>query len=462
MPIPLVPTFFVTLFHELSTNIKLTATSSNPPTAIYMRDISNLQQVDRDLVWHPYSSMGSDSPVYPVASAEGVRLQLVDGRELIDGMSSWWCAIHGYNHPAMNAALTAQLDKMAHVMFGGLTHEPAIQLAAKLVELTPTPLDAVFFADSGSVAVEVAMKMAIQYWHAKDQPGRQNFIALRHGYHGDTFGAMSVCDPVTGMHGLFAGAMAQQVFVKQPRCRFGAQCTEEDIAPLEQALELNASHIAALILEPVVQGAGGMWFYSAEYLKRARELCDRYDVLLIADEIATGFGRSGKLFACEHADISPDIMCVGKALTGGYLSLAATLTTENVHRTIDQGEPGVFMHGPTFMANPLACAAANTSIDLLIQTDWQQNIVRIESGLRQGLEPCREFDSVDDVRVLGAIGVVEMKQPVDMNSIVPKFVDAGIWVRPFGKLVYLMPPYIIGDEDVRYLTNSLCRILEKL
>jgi adenosylmethionine-8-amino-7-oxononanoate aminotransferase len=273
---------------------------------------------------------------------------------------------------------------------------------------------------------------------------------------------MSICDPVTGMHGLFAGAMPQQVFVEQPQCRFGTSCTDEDIVPLEQALKLNANHIAALILEPVVQGAGGMWFYSAEYLRRARELCDQYDVLLIADEIATGFGRSGKLFACEHADISPDIMCVGKALTGGYLTLAATLTNENVHRTIDAGDPGVFMHGPTFMANPLACTAANASIDLLLQSDWQQNLSRIEAGLQQGLEPCREYGNVNDVRVLGAIGVVEMKQPVDMKTIIPEFVDAGVWVRPFGKLVYLMPPYIIEDEDLQHLTTSVCGILQKL
>lgn len=426
---------------------------------LFMNEIGKLQQIDHDHIWHPYTSLDSDLPVYPVASARGVRLKLMDGRELIDGMSSWWCAIHGYNHPEMNAALVAQMGNVAHVMFGGLTHEPAIQLAQKLVELTPAPLDAVFFADSGSVAVEVAMKMAIQYWHAKGQPKRQHFIALRQGYHGDTFGAMSVCDPVTGMHGLFAGAIPQQVFVEQPRCRFGTPCTDEDVAPLEQALKLNADHVAALILEPVVQGAGGMWFYSAEYIRRARELCDQYDVLLIADEIATGFGRSGKLFACEHADIAPDIMCVGKALTGGYLSLAATLANQKVHLAIDEGDPGVFMHGPTFMANPLACAAANTSIDILLRSDWQENIRRIQTGLESGLEPCKELDNVADVRVLGAIGVVEMKQPVDMKTIVPKFVDAGVWVRPFGKLVYLMPPYIIENNDLLHLTNSVYNVL---
>jgi adenosylmethionine-8-amino-7-oxononanoate aminotransferase len=428
----------------------------------FMHDISNLLQIDHDCIWHPYSALESDLPIYPVASAEGVRLKLLDGRELIDGMSSWWCAIHGYNHPKMNDALVAQLGNMAHVMFGGLTHEPAVRLAERLVELTPSPLDAVFFADSGSVAVEVAMKMAIQYWHAKGQPKRQNFIALRHGYHGDTFGAMSVCDPVTGMHGLFAGAISQQIFVEQPRCRFGTPCQDDDIAPLEQALKLNADRVAALILEPVVQGAGGMWFYSAEYLKRARELCDQYEVLLISDEIATGFGRSGELFACDHAGISPDIMCVGKALTGGYLSLAATLTNQDVHRTIDEGDPGVFMHGPTFMANPLACVAANTSIDLLLESDWRANIDRIQHGLETGLGPCRDLDKAADVRVLGAIGVVEMKEAVDMRAIVPRFVEAGIWVRPFGKLVYLMPPYIIEDDDLGYLATSVYRILEKL
>ncbi|MGD8559167.1 MAG: adenosylmethionine--8-amino-7-oxononanoate transaminase [Gammaproteobacteria bacterium] len=425
-----------------------------------MKKDPHLMDIDRHHIWHPYSALESDMPVYPVASANGVRLKLTDGRELIDGMASWWCVIHGYNHPRMNAALHRQLDSMAHVMFGGLTHEPAASLAEKLVSLTPEPLDAVFFSDSGSVSVEVAMKMAIQYWHARGQTARQRFISLRSGYHGDTFGAMSVCDPVTGMHSLFADVLPRQIFVDQPRCRFGDNCTDQDITSLEKALSDNKNQVAAVIMEPIVQGAGGMWFYSADYLRKARELCDRYGVLLILDEIATGFGRTGQLFACNHAGIAPDIMCVGKALTGGYMSMAATLATRDVHSTLDQGEPGVFMHGPTFMANPLACTAALTSIELLLESDWQQNIARIEKQLEQGLARCREFDNVNDVRVLGAIGVVELKQPVDMKTIVPQFVDAGVWVRPFGRLVYLMPPYIINDDELAALTDSIVNIVK--
>jgi len=406
--------------------------------------------------------MDSDLPVYPVESARGVRIKLVDGRELIDGMSSWWCAIHGYNHPVMNSALTRQLENMAHVMFGGLTHEPAVVLAEKLVDITPEPLQSVFFADSGSVAVEVAMKMAIQYWNAKGQPNKQRFLTIRHGYHGDTFGAMSVTDPVNGMHSLFADALAQQYFVDAPACRFGEACSDDDIEPFRQQLETNKEKIAAVILEPIVQGAGGMRFYSAEYLRRVSELCNEHDVLLILDEIATGFGRSGKLFACEHADITPDIMCIGKSLTGGYMTLAATLTTEDVSHVISNGNPGVFMHGPTFMANPLACTAANASIKLLLDSPWQQNIANIEQGLLTGLAPCRQLESVKDVRVLGAIGVVELHQAVDMKTIQPMFVDAGVWIRPFGKLVYLMPPYIISKSDLNTLTNAVFQILSSI
>lgn len=427
-----------------------------------MQNPEHLLKIDRDSIWHPYSALSSELPVYHVASADGVRLKLSDGRELIDGMSSWWSVIHGYNQPEINKALEEQLKDMAHVMFGGLTHTPVIELTEQLLEITPEALDAVFYSDSGSVSVEVAMKMAIQYWHAKAEPQRQNFISLRHAYHGDTFGAMSVCDPETGMHSLFFDAMPKQVFIEQPQCRFGAACTEEDIAPLKQALIGQSGHIAALIMEPIVQGAGGMWFYSSDYLKQARELCDEHNVLLILDEVATGFGRTGKLFACEHADVIADIMCIGKALTGGYLSLAATLTTKEIHQTIDNGEPGVFMHGPTFMANPLACTAALASIHLLLDSNWQENISRIQSGLEPGLQPCKELSQVNDVRVLGAIGVVELNEPVDMNSIVPQFVDAGVWVRPFGKLVYLMPPYITEDDDLKLLTDAVVKIISAL
>ena len=425
-------------------------------------DSGKLIASDRKHIWHPYSAMDSDLPVFAVESAQGVRIKLADGREIIDGMSSWWCTIHGYNHPVMNAALTEQLERMAHVMFGGLTHVPAVELAEKLVDITPESLQSVFFSDSGSVSVEVAMKMAIQYWQARKQPGRQKFLTIRYGYHGDTFGAMSVTDPVNGMHSLFADILAQQYFVPAPSCRFGEACSDNDIAPLQQQLETRSDKLAAVILEPIVQGAGGMHFYSAGYLRRVSELCNEHDVLLITDEIATGFGRTGKLFACEHADISPDIMCIGKSLTGGYMTLAATLTTEGISQTISNGDPGVFMHGPTFMANPLACTAANTSIKLLLESPWQQNIASIEQGLIKGLQPCLQLNSVKDVRVLGAIGVVELHQPVDMKIIQPMFVDAGVWIRPFGKLVYLMPPYIINDTDLGTLTAAVYQVLSSL
>lgn len=424
-----------------------------------MKDIDELLSIDRDSIWHPYSAMSSELPLYHVESASGVRLKLSNGRELIDGMSSWWCAIHGYNHPQLNRALKRQLSSMAHVMFGGLTHSPAIRLTQKLLSISPEPLTSVFYSDSGSVSVEVAMKMALQYWYAKGQVQRKKFISLKSGYHGDTFAAMSVCDPVTGMHGLFHGFLPEQIFVDRPQSRFGETSGERDIASLKRALNQFGEHVAALILEPVVQGAGGMWFYSADYLKRARRLCDEYDVLLIFDEIATGFGRTGKLFALEHADVIPDILCIGKALTGGYLSLAATLTTTDVQQTLDNGTPGVFMHGPTFMANPLACSVSLSSINLLLASDWQDNIRRIESRLQQGLAPCKALAGVVDVRVLGGIGVVEMKQPVDVKTIVPRFVAAGVWVRPFNRLVYLMPPYIINNQDIDVLTGTLVSVL---
>ena len=426
-----------------------------------MKD-GQLFDIDKAHVWHPYSAMGSNMPVYPVASANGVRLKLTDGRELIDGMSSWWCAIHGYNHPEMNRALEAQLQKMSHVMFGGLTHQPAVELAEKLVALTPDKLQSVFFSDSGSVSVEVAMKIAIQYWCAQGHTNKKYFLTIRNGYHGDTFGAMSVCDPVTGMHSLFQELLTQQYFVDAPDCRFGQPCTDGDIAEFEQTLRSEKEYIAAVIMEPIVQGAGGMRFYSAEYLKRVRELCDHHSVLLILDEIATGFGRTGKLFACEYADIAPDIMCIGKALTGGYISLAATLTTNEISETISQGDPGIFMHGPTFMANPLACIAALTSLKILLASPWQSEVSRIEKQLDAGLEPCQAMGGVKDVRVLGAIGVVELDNPVDMAVIQPLFVDAGVWIRPFEKLVYLMPPFIIQNEDLEKLTTAVVDVVSKL
>jgi adenosylmethionine-8-amino-7-oxononanoate aminotransferase len=425
-----------------------------------------LLDIDKAHIWHPYSAMSnegaSELPAYPVASAEGVRLKLTDGRELIDGMSSWWCAIHGYNHPEMNRALEQQLEKMSHVMFGGLTHQPAVELAAQLVALTPEALQSVFFSDSGSVSVEVAMKMAIQYWHAKAQPNKQLFLTIRNGYHGDTFAAMSVSDPETGMHSLFNDTLTKQYFVDAPDCRFGEPCSDEDIAEFEQTLSTEKDYIAAVIMEPIVQGAGGMRFYSAEYLHRVRELCDQHHVLLILDEIATGFGRTGKLFACEHADVTPDIMCVGKALTGGYMSLAATLTSKEVSDSISQGDPGVFMHGPTFMANPLACTAALASLKLLLASPWQSEISRIEEQLKKGLEPCRGMAAVKDVRVLGAIGVVELNNPLDIKLVQPLFVNSGVWIRPFGKLVYLMPPFIIENEDLQKLTSAVVDIVSKL
>lgn len=346
-------------------------------------------------------------------------------------------------------------------MFGGLTHEPAIKLTEKLVKITPAPLTKVFYSDSGSVSVEVAMKMAIQYWFAKSEPKKQKFISLRSAYHGDTFAAMSVSDPETGMHRLFNDVLTKQFFVNQPKSRFGEECDKADIENLENTLKQHSNESAALIMEPIVQGAGGMWFYSAGFLQHARRLCDKYNILLIVDEIATGFGRTGKLFACEHANISPDIMCVGKALTGGYMTLAATLTTEEISNTIDKGEPGVFMHGPTFMANPLACTAAHTSIDLLLSSNWQESIHKIQSQLSQGLEVCKHFDNVNDVRILGAIGVIEMKHAVDMKEITEKFVHAGVWIRPFGKLVYLMPPYTINNRELDTLIQSVISVINE-
>lgn len=427
-------------------------------------DAADILAIDKNHIWHPYSAVDSADPVYPVKHAEGVEIILHDGTTLIDGMSSWWSAIHGYNHPRLNQAAISQIQKFSHVMFGGFTHEPAARLASTLVELSPSGLNKVFFSDSGSVAIEVAMKLALQFWMARKnnkQNNKQRFLSLRSAYHGDTFKAMSVCDPVTGMHSLFAQNLDQQIFSEAPQCLFDEEWQEKYIKDFQQKIAEHHQQLAAVILEPIVQGAGGMRFYSPVFLQRVHALCKQYDVLLIADEIATALGRTGKLFACEHANISPDIMCLGKTLTGGYLSLAATLCTDKIAQTICSNPPGIFMHGPTYMGNPLACAIASENIQLLLESDWQTNIQRIEKILRSELEPARNLKGVADVRVLGAIGVIEMKEAVKLADIQPAFVKAGIWLRPFGKLVYMMPPYIIDDGQLQTLCERSLHVLER-
>ena len=410
--------------------------------------------LDKNHIWHPYTSMQNPLPVYPVAKADGVYIELEDGQRLIDGMASWWCMIHGYNRPELNQALAGQLANMAHVMFGGLTHAPAIELTKLLLQITPPSLQKVFISDSGSVAVEVAIKMAKQYWINQGQQNRNKILSLRGAYHGDTFAAMSVCDPVNGMHHLFEGSLPLNYFAERPACRFGEPCVEEDLSSIKLLMKAHKTELAALILEPIVQGAGGMWFYSAAYLTKIRALCDEYDLLLIADEIATGFGRTGLMFACEHANIEPDILCLGKALTGGYMSLAATLCNEKVSDGISKNG-GVFMHGPTFMGNPLACATAIASINLLLNSPWQDRVSNIEKQLSKELESCLESKSVSEVRILGAIGVVEMKEEIDLEFAQEFFVSKGVWIRPFGKLLYIMPPYIINSKELNQLTQAI-------
>ena len=409
--------------------------------------------IEENHIWHPYANIPNKVSTYHVESADGVHLNFKNGLQVIDGMSSWWCMIHGYNNNFMNEAIKSQIDKVSHVMFGGLTHQPAIDLCKKLISLTPKGLDKVFFADSGSVSVEVSLKMALQYWQNKGYQEKSKFLTPRGGYHGDTFGAMSVCDPDNGMHHLFKGVLPKHFFVERPKM----DNAEEALHDLDSQLKKNHEQIAAMILEPIVQGAGGMNIYHRDYLKGVRHLCDKHNVLLIVDEIATGFGRTGELFGCNHADISPDIMCVGKALTGGYMTMAAAITNQNISDTV-----GVLMHGPTFMANPLSCSAANASIDLLLKNDWKKRIIEIQSLLAEELLPLKNYESVYDARVIGAIGVLELKKPLDMKITQEKLIKYGVWLRPYGKLLYTMPPFIITDQELLKITNAMREVVRNL
>lgn len=417
-------------------------------------------EFDLNHLWHPYTSTTHPLPCYPVVAAEGCELILENGQRLIDGMASWWCAIHGYNVPELNRAIVEQTQRMAHVMFGGITHAPAVELGKRLIGATPEPLDKVFLADSGSVSVEVALKMAIQYWRGRGRPGKSRLAAFRNGYHGDTLGAMSVCDPVNGMHSLFADVLPKSLFLDTPPAGFDTPVDPDRVEALDRRLAEHADELAAIIVEPVVQGAGGMRIYNPAWLAELRRLCDKHQLLLIFDEIATGFGRTGKLFALEHADVVPDILCLGKAITGGTLTLAATLATDEVADGVCASEAGVFMHGPTFMGNPLACAVACASFDKLMDMDWQSAVTRLESQMKEELTPLADLDSVADVRVLGAIGVMELTEPVDVGRAQQALVDAGVWIRPFGKLVYIMPPYVMTADELSRLTGAMRMLAE--
>lgn len=417
---------------------------------------------DREHLWHPYTSALNPLPSYPVARAAGCELFLQDGRPLIDGMASWWSVIHGYNHPRLNEALHAQIGRMSHVMFGGITHEPAVRLGQALIEMTPEALSTVFLADSGSVSVEVALKQALQYWQGRGIRGRHRFAAFRYGYHGDTFGAMSVTDPENGMHRLFAGFLPSNLFLEAPPQGFERPVDPELIARWREQLAAHRQELAAVIVEPVVQGAGGMRVYNPAYLTSLRLLCDELDLLLIFDEIATGFGRTGRLFAMEHAGVVPDILTVGKALTGGYMTLAATLCTRSVAETVCRSEAGVFMHGPTFMANPLACQVAGASLALLNENQWPSQIQGMQAQMQAGILPLKELAGVADTRVIGGIGVVELARPLNVAEVQKRLIERGVWIRPFGKLLYIMPPYLISSEQLAQLMDGMREVCEAL